>query len=167
MIDVREGFLFVADGELVKVFIKVDIVFKDVEGVAELVLEFVCVLVIVVDDVPLLDLVVDNVVVLESFKIVFVLKGLPLEVFELLEDLEFVGVKLEVLEEVIVLVPEDEPEEDFECILLVFVGEFVCDAEDRVDLVIDTDPLDVFDVLIDLVFVTDEDDEAVAEDDLE
>jgi hypothetical protein len=65
------------------------------------------------------------------------------------------------------LVEQDVPDEDLECILLVFVGEFVDDEEDRVDLVMDTDPLDVFDVLIDLVFVTDEDDEAVAEDDLE
>ena len=67
----------------------------------------------------------------------------------------------------ILIVEQDVPDEDLECILLVFVGEFVDDAEDRVDLVIDTDPLDVFDVLVDLVFVTDEDDDAVAEDDLE
>ena len=153
MIDVREGFLFVADGELVKVFIKVDLVEKDVEGVAELVLEFVCVLVIVVDDVPLLDLVVDNVVVLESFKIVFVLKGLPLEVFELLEDLEFVGVKLEVLEEVIVLVPEDEPEEDFEDVndpLEVFVIIFV--KVPFKEFVIDDELEDVLELLIERVF---------------
>ena len=81
------------------------------------------------------------------FVLVFVIKG------------DFVDDKL--------IVCEDVPDEDFDCILLVFVGDFVDDAEARVDLVIDTDPLDVFDLLVDLVFVTDEDDEAVAEDDLE
>lgn len=81
------------------------------------------------------------------FVLVFVIKG------------DFVDDKL--------IVCEDVPDEDLDCILLVFVGDFVDDAEARVDLVIDTDPLDVFDLLLDLVFVTDEDDEAVAEDDLE
>ena len=81
------------------------------------------------------------------FVLVFVIKG------------DFVDDKL--------IVCEDVPDDDFDCILLVFVGDFVDDADARVDLVIDTDPLDVFDVLVDLVFVTDEDDEAVAEDDLE
>jgi hypothetical protein len=125
--------------------------------VAELVLEFVCVLVIVVDDVPLLDLVVDNVVVLESFKIVFVLKGLPLEVFELLEDLEFVGVKLEVLEEVIVLVPEDDPLEVFEDVndpLEVFVIIFV--KVPFKEFVIDDELEDVLELLIERVFDVDE-----------
>jgi hypothetical protein len=81
------------------------------------------------------------------FVLVFVIKG------------DFVDDKL--------IVCEDVPDEDFDCILLVFVGDFVDDADARVDLVIDTDPLDVFDLLVDLVFVTDEDDEAVAEDDNE
>ena len=81
------------------------------------------------------------------FVLVFVIKG------------DFVDDKL--------IVCEDVPDEDLDCILLVFVGDFVDDIDARVDLVIDTDPLDVFDVLVDLVFVTDEDDEAVAEDDNE
>ncbi len=81
------------------------------------------------------------------FVLVFVIKG------------DFVDDKL--------IVCEDVPDEDLDCILLVFVGDFVDDADARVDLVIDTDPLDVFDLLVDLVFVTDEDDEAVAEDDNE
>lgn len=81
------------------------------------------------------------------FVLVFVIKG------------DFVDDKL--------IVCEDVPDEDFDCILLVFVGDFVDDIDGLVDLVIDTDPLDVFDVLVDLVFVTDEDDEAVAEDDIE
>jgi len=81
------------------------------------------------------------------FVLVFVIKG------------DFVDDKL--------IVCEDVPDEDFDCILLVFVGDFVDDIDARADLVIDTDPLDVFDVLVDLVFVTDEDDEAVAEDDNE
>lgn len=86
-------------------------------------------------------------------------------------DLEILYVNVpsgdKVIVDFIVFVEQDVPDDDFECILLVFVGEFVCDAEDLVDLVIDTDPLDVLELLIDLVFVTDEDDEAVAEDDLE
>ena len=81
------------------------------------------------------------------FVLVFVIKG------------DFVDDKL--------IVCEDVPDEDLDCILLVFVGDFVDDIDARVDLVIDTDPLDVFDLLLDLVFVTDEDDEAVAEDDNE
>ncbi len=81
------------------------------------------------------------------FVLVFVIKG------------DFVDDKL--------IVWEDVPDEDLECILLVFVGDFIDDTEVRIDLVIDTDPLDVFDVLLDLVFVPDEDDEAVAEDDIE
>ena len=154
IIDVRVGILFVADGELVKVFIKVDLVEKDIEEVAELVLEFVCDFVIVVDDVPLLDLVVDNVDVPEFFRIVFVAIVVPLEVFELLEDLEFVGVNVEVFVVVIVLVPDDEPEEDFvdvneplEVFVIIFVKvpfkEFVNDGE------LD----DVFELLIERVFV--------------
>lgn len=86
-------------------------------------------------------------------------------------DLEILYVNVpsgdKVIVDFIVFVEQDVPDDDLECILLVFVGEFVCDAEDLVDLVIDTDPLDVLELLIDLVFVTDEDDEAVAEDDLE
>lgn len=94
--------------------------------------------------VPIGDkLIVDFIV----FVLVFVIKG------------DFVDDKL--------IVCEDVADEDLDCILLVFVGEFVDDADTRVDLVIDTDPLDVFDVLLDLVFVPDEDDEAVEEDDLE
>ena len=65
------------------------------------------------------------------------------------------------------IVEQDVPDEDFEFILLVFVGEFVDDAENLVDLVNDTDPLGVLELLIDLVFVPEEDDEAVAEDDIE
>ena len=94
--------------------------------------------------VPIGDKVIVDFIV---FVLVFVIKG------------DFVDDKL--------IVCEDVPDEDFDCILLVFVGVFVDDDEARVDLVIDTDPLDVFDVLVDLVFVTDEDDDAVAEDDLE
>ena len=58
------------------------------------------------------------------------------------------------------IVEQDVPDEDFEFILLVFVGEFVDDAENLVDLVNDTDPLGVLELLIDLVFVPEEDDEA-------
>jgi hypothetical protein len=75
IIDVRVGFLFVVDGDLLKEFGRVSLLDKDIDEVALADLEFVCDRVIVVDDVPLLDLVVDNVDVLESFKIVFVLKG--------------------------------------------------------------------------------------------
>jgi hypothetical protein len=65
------------------------------------------------------------------------------------------------------IVCEDVPDEDFDCILLVFVGDFVDDAEARVDLLTDTDALDVFDVILDLVLLAEDDDDAVAEDDLE
>lgn len=65
------------------------------------------------------------------------------------------------------IVWDDVSDEDFELILLVFVGDFVDDIDVRVDLLIDTVSLEVLELLIDLVFVTDEDDEAVAEDDLE
>ena len=75
IIDVRVGFLFVIDGDLLKEFGRVCLLDKDIDEVALADLEFVCDFVIVVDDVPLLDLVFDNVDVLESFKIVFVLSG--------------------------------------------------------------------------------------------
>jgi hypothetical protein len=75
MNDVRVGFLFVIDGDLLKEFGRVCLLDKDIDEVALADLEFVCDFVIVVDDVPLLDLVFDNVDVLESFKIVFVLSG--------------------------------------------------------------------------------------------
>ena len=75
IIDVRVGFLFVVDGDLLKEFGRVSLLDKDIDEVALADLEFVCDFVIVVDDVPLLDFVVDNVDVLESFKLVFVLKG--------------------------------------------------------------------------------------------
>ncbi len=65
------------------------------------------------------------------------------------------------------IVGDDVIDEDFEFILLVFVGEFVDDTDTLVDLVIDTDPLDVLEVLTDLVFVAEDDDDGVAEDDLE
>ena len=65
------------------------------------------------------------------------------------------------------IVEQDVPDEDFEFILLVFVGEFVDDAENLVDLVNDTDPLGVLELLIDLVFVPEEDDEAVEDADKE
>ena len=71
MNDVRVGFLFVIDGDLLKEFGRVCLLDKDIDEVALADLEFVCDFVIVVDDVPLLDLVFDNVDVLESFKIVF------------------------------------------------------------------------------------------------
>jgi hypothetical protein len=66
-----------------------------------------------------------------------------------------------------VIVDDGVIDEDFECILLVFVGEFVDDADTFVDLVIDTDPLDVLELEIDLVFVAEDDDEGVADTDLE
>ena len=75
IIDVRVGFLFVVDGDLLKEFGRVSLLDKDIDEVALADLEFVCDFVIVVDDVSLLDFVVDNVDVLESFKLVFVLKG--------------------------------------------------------------------------------------------
>lgn len=154
IIDVRVGILFVTDGELVKVFIKVDLVEKDIEGVAELVLEFVCVLVIVVDDVPLLDLVVDNVVVPEFFMIVFVPNGELVDVFELLIDPLVVGVKVEVFVVVIVLVPEDDPDEDLDDVnepLEVFV--IIIEDVPFKEVVIDAELDDVFELLIERVFV--------------
>lgn len=154
IIDVRVGFLFVADGELVKVFIKVDLVEKDADGVTLVDFEFVCDFVIVVVDVPLLDFVVDNVDVPEFFRIVFVAIVLPLEVFELLEDLEFVGVKVEVFVVVIVLVPEDELEEDLDDVnepLGVFV--IIIDDVPFKEFVNDGELEDVFELLIERVFV--------------
>ena len=154
IIDVRVGILFVADGELVKVFIKVVRVEKDIEGVALADLEFVCDFVIVVDDVPLLDLVVDNVVVPEFFRIVFVAIVLPVEVFELLEDLVFDGVNVEVFVVVIVLVPDDDPDEDLDDVnepLEVFV--IIIDDVSFKEVVIDDELDDVFELLIERVFV--------------
>jgi len=78
-------------------------------------------------------------------------------VFVINEDLEVVKV----------IVDDDVIDEDLECILLVFVGEFVDDADTLVDLVIDTDPLEVLELEIDLVFVAEDDDEGVADVDLE
>jgi len=65
------------------------------------------------------------------------------------------------------IVWEDVPDEDFEFILLVFVGEFVDDIDVRVDLLIDTVPLEVLEILEDLVFVAEDDDDGVADVDLE
>ena len=55
MNDVRVGFLFVIDGDLLKEFGRVCLLDKDIDEVALADLEFVCDFVIVVDDVPLLD----------------------------------------------------------------------------------------------------------------
>lgn len=154
IIDVRVGFLFVVDGDLVKEFWRVSLVEKDADGVTLVDFEFVCDFVIVVVDVPLLDFVVDNVDVPEFFRIVFVAIVLPLEVFELLEDLEFVGVKVEVFVVVIVLVPDDEPEEDFVDVnepLGVFVIIFV--KVPFKEFVNDGELEDVFELLIERVFV--------------
>jgi len=154
IIDVRVGFLFVADEELLIVFKEVDLVEKDIEGVAELLLEFVCVRVSVVDDVPLLVLVVDNVDVPEFFGIVFVPIEDWEEVFELLIDLEFVGVNVEVFVVVIVLVPDDEPDEDFVDVnepLEVFV--IIIDIVSLEVFVNDGELEDVFELLIERVFV--------------
>lgn len=65
------------------------------------------------------------------------------------------------------IVWEDVADEDFEFILLVFVGEFVDDIDVRVDLLIDTVPLEVLEILEDLVFVAEDDDDGVADVDLE
>lgn len=157
IIDVRVGFLFVVDGDLLKEFGRVSLLDKDIDEVALADLEFVCDRVIVVDDVPLLDLVVDNVDVLESFKIVFVLKGVWVEVFELLIDPVLVGVKVEVFEDVIVLVPEDDPDEDFEDVNdpeVVFVKMFV--EVPFKEVVIDGELEDVLELLIERVFVVDD-----------
>ena len=90
----------------------------------------------------------DNVIVdLIVFVEVFVING------------EFVTEKL--------LLDVDVTDDDLEFILLVFVGEFVDDADVRVDLDMETDPVDVLEELEDLVFVPDEDDDAVADTDLE
>lgn len=74
-------------------------------------------------------------------------------------DGEFVTEKL--------LLDDGVTDDDLECIVLVFVGEFVDDADVRVDLDMETDPVDVLELLIDLVFVPEEDDDAVADADLE
>ena len=74
-------------------------------------------------------------------------------------DGEFVTEKL--------LLDDGVTDDDLECMLLVFVGEFVDDADVRVDLDMETEPVDVLELLIDLVFVTDEDEDAVADTDLE
>ena len=65
------------------------------------------------------------------------------------------------------IVGDDVTDDDLEFILLVFVGEFVDDADVRVDLDVETDPVDVLEELKDLVFVPDEDDDAVEDADLE
>lgn len=74
-------------------------------------------------------------------------------------DGEFVTEKL--------LLDDGVTDGDFEFTLLVFVGEFVDDAVVRVDLDMETEPVDVLELLIDLVFVPDEDEDAVADADLE
>lgn len=74
-------------------------------------------------------------------------------------DGEFVTEKL--------LLDDGVTDDDLECMLLVFVGEFVDDGDVRVDLDMETDPVDVLEELEDLVFVPDEDDDAVADTDLE
>ena len=51
IIDVRVGFLFVVDGDLLKEFGRVSLLDKDIDEVALADLEFVCDRVIVVDDV--------------------------------------------------------------------------------------------------------------------
>ena len=74
-------------------------------------------------------------------------------------DGEFVTEKL--------LLDDGVTDDDLECILLVFVGEFVDDGDVRVDFDMETDPVDVLEELEDLVFVPDEDEDAVADADLE
>ena len=74
-------------------------------------------------------------------------------------DGEFVTEKL--------LLDDGVTDDDLECIVLVFVGEFVDDTDVRVDLDMETDPVDVLEELEDLVFVPDEDDDAVTDVDLE
>ena len=74
-------------------------------------------------------------------------------------DGEFVTEKL--------LLDDGVTDDDLECMLLVFVGEFVDDADVRVDFDMETDPVDVLELLIDLVFVPEEDEDAVADADLE
>ena len=157
MNDVRVGFLFVIDGDLLKEFGRVCLLDKDIDEVALADLEFVSDRVIVVDDVPLLDLVFDNVDVLESFKIVFVLSGVWVEVFELLIDLVFVGVKVEVFVVVIVLVPEDDADEDFEDVNdpVVVLDIIFVDVPFK-EFVIDGELEDVLELLIERVFVVDE-----------
>lgn len=74
-------------------------------------------------------------------------------------DGEFVTEKL--------LLDVDVTDDDLECIVLVFVGEFVDDTVVRVDFDMETEPVDVLELLIDLVFVPEEDEDAVADADLE
>lgn len=74
-------------------------------------------------------------------------------------DGEFVTEKL--------LLDDGVTDDDLECMLLVFVGEFVDDGDVRVDLDMETDPVDVLELLIDFVFVPEEDEDAVADADLE
>lgn len=153
IIDVRVGFLFVADGDLLKEFGRVSLLDKEIDEVALTDLEFVCDRVIVVDDVVVLDLVVDIVDVLESFKIVFVLNGLWVEVFELLIDPVVVGVKVEVFVVVIVLVPEDDPDEDFEDVNdPLEVLDIIFVEVPFKEVVIDGELEDVLELLIERVF---------------